>query len=968
MHVLISKASLKESTGASVRAKSKIFFEMAQARRVEKESIVSELSAAVKELQRQYFQSGQTVTDHTSTAALQLCVQLDLALRDGLVKNHRETGFWKYAKLFSRKDIVQEIARLRSVRTDIGRGRAWIRIALNEASMEPFLNMFLDDPKHKKKFYMADAFLNDQEQGETVKMLLSGLDFLSFKMDFDVPLLDPMKKGIGGRVSLDQGGAAAVPRANINDTPRAVTTPNITKVQTPVRHTPSLPTSPGGAIDIAALIAAPTGDQDLLHKHVKKKKDGTKKKKKKKKSIEPVDDNRGSAANDGSLQVSDVVVPLPNTAQEQPAASSSISADLLSNASVFNALPVNDLADMFGVSSADDSTQPHKDESSENLPLFNSAPNAVVSSIPPQEAIEETWADKPSAREGIGPSLDLGSSIGTDWASQLDISENGAQLEGSHVDASDDTGASLDIPGFDALTKNQPELVFTSTTKLIVEPKEVALPDVEELSETDKVSDVQEDDLSQPGDQIALIETQSAPTEEIVDATPEIEVEVATDLVELLGADLELSDSPPLEDNEDANKIGIEDDSVLELGVDDADVIQRGTGCDIDVEDDNNLLLMLKLQIFTDDEEELIKLIRVSKVHGSFERAVHLLLTTQALYLLGPGEGSSVNTYTSRLSVPLHQVKSMKILNDGNVFCLNLRRARGDCSWNFISGDSDVSFKFYEALSRAVLDAGCDTLPTPTDGMEVWHQVVEQFVASEEGQSTEFEYWIGYRESSANSFRKVVIQSGIMELKESGFLSDSWKDQYFQLQGRTLGQLDSQHSRSVKMKCSIDDPSFQCKRVHDSEGRHCLEISNSNFNITVAAPSFDDAESWNRALNGDIPCVIGTSDSMSPLTKGSEWILSFIIQTPAAIYLCRGDLTGAKLHFSRSYAIESISALHAPLISRGYCQIDFDSEDQHADDSCRILFKTRCSMLKFGANVSKAWKNQFEVELQTHGF
>ena len=98
-----------------------------------------------------------------------------------MVKSHREKGFWPYAKLFSRKDIVQEVSvplpptvslatraggttvlltpsrpssttwpasqlsKLQKVKTDIGRGRAWIRLALNEASMEAYMRNFLED-------------------------------------------------------------------------------------------------------------------------------------------------------------------------------------------------------------------------------------------------------------------------------------------------------------------------------------------------------------------------------------------------------------------------------------------------------------------------------------------------------------------------------------------------------------------------------------------------------------------------------------------------------------------------------------------------------------------------------------------------------------------------------------------------------------------------------------------------------
>jgi hypothetical protein len=39
------------------------------------------------------------------------------------------------------------------VKTSRGYGRAWIRLALNEASLESYLNMFAADTEIKPKFY-----------------------------------------------------------------------------------------------------------------------------------------------------------------------------------------------------------------------------------------------------------------------------------------------------------------------------------------------------------------------------------------------------------------------------------------------------------------------------------------------------------------------------------------------------------------------------------------------------------------------------------------------------------------------------------------------------------------------------------------------------------------------------------------------------------------------------------------------
>jgi pleckstrin family protein M 2 len=68
----------------------------------------------------------------TNTNALRMCAQVDLILRHGLNKANTKHGYWKYAQLFTRKDVVGQISKLSNVRTDLGRGRAWLRMALNE--------------------------------------------------------------------------------------------------------------------------------------------------------------------------------------------------------------------------------------------------------------------------------------------------------------------------------------------------------------------------------------------------------------------------------------------------------------------------------------------------------------------------------------------------------------------------------------------------------------------------------------------------------------------------------------------------------------------------------------------------------------------------------------------------------------------------------------------------------------------
>ena len=847
--------------------------------------------------------------------------------------------------------------------------------------------------KHKKKFYMPDAFLNDQEQGELVTMLLSGLDFLSFRMDYDVPMLDPIKgkmKGKGGQVVFDQDSAAVTsPSLAI----ALVPPPTVHRAVTP----PPLPEVDGGGIDLQALIAGPAGDDDLLHTHHTKKAH-KKKKKKKKKTADGAGDSGTSPSPPDDMGPSPT--PEANGASDLPEAPAP---------AIYPSV-----TDAFGLMMDPASPSVPDPEPEPAAPEIVETWADKPKPLPSPEPIVETWADLPKPPPSPEPIVET-------WADgpQVKRAEAGAGNDSAIVGAGagladgrdgrqspvEDVRAPFDpnmIPGF-GVEAPAPDIIrFSNLDRLIVEPtylspeepspvapaapspEPAALNDVdpglqsafeklvlesrqqgEELTymivKTALVAAVGTDAFDtgkawvQQNMQRVFSREGSAP--EVLDGSmPDSNGSIEADVG--AGADSEGPASPSPTVSPEPAPASPEPEAPAE---------PVGHGADVDTED-SNTMLMIKLQVFQHDDEELIKLVRISMVLSNFERPVHLLITNMAVYILTPSENNNEQGYSANIALPFHQIQGLKIINSGNVLRLSARNASGDFVWQFITGDADVSSAVYDAVANAVELAG-ESLPGPLEAKGRWVQTVTQFVASQEGYvaDEDWDYCIGYYEVNAKGFRKEIIHSGTLELKEAGFLSDSWRPQYFQLQGRTLGQLDSRSTRTVKMKLSIDDPSFTCKRVPDAEGRHCLELTTNSINIVVASPSFDDSECWFRALNGVNPCVLGSQDHLSPITKNSQWILVFIIRTEKSVYICRGDFAAFKLKLHLSHAVDTFTTLRAPLAGRGYCQIEFDSEDTGEDESCRVLFKTRASLKRFADKVCKTYKELFQVDLVTKG-
>ena len=51
---------------------------------------------------------------------------------------------------------------LKSVNSDAGRGRAWLRASLNEHSLERYVHLFLADPKVLEQHYEPTSFIRDE--------------------------------------------------------------------------------------------------------------------------------------------------------------------------------------------------------------------------------------------------------------------------------------------------------------------------------------------------------------------------------------------------------------------------------------------------------------------------------------------------------------------------------------------------------------------------------------------------------------------------------------------------------------------------------------------------------------------------------------------------------------------------------------------------------------------------------------
>uniref|UniRef100_A0A8C0FJZ1 Sorting nexin 29 n=1 Tax=Bubo bubo TaxID=30461 RepID=A0A8C0FJZ1_BUBBB len=126
--------------------------------------LLERLLDAVKQCQIRFGGRKEIASDSDSRVTC-LCAQFEAVLQHGLrrsrglaltaaaikqaagfsSKTETEPVFWYYVKEVLNKHELQRFYSLKTITTDIGRGRAWLRCALNEHSLERYVHMLLAD-------------------------------------------------------------------------------------------------------------------------------------------------------------------------------------------------------------------------------------------------------------------------------------------------------------------------------------------------------------------------------------------------------------------------------------------------------------------------------------------------------------------------------------------------------------------------------------------------------------------------------------------------------------------------------------------------------------------------------------------------------------------------------------------------------------------------------------------------------
>ncbi|XP_055360230.1 sorting nexin-29 isoform X2 [Betta splendens] len=169
-----------------------------------RQHLLERLLDAVKQCQIRFGGRKEIATDSDSRVIC-LCAQFEAVLQHGLrktrglaltaaalkhaagfsSKTEAELTFWFYVKEHLNRHELQRFYSLRDICSELGRGRAWLRCALNEHSLERYMHTLLADRARLGIYYEDWAFILDEERASMLPTMAAGLNSILFAINID---------------------------------------------------------------------------------------------------------------------------------------------------------------------------------------------------------------------------------------------------------------------------------------------------------------------------------------------------------------------------------------------------------------------------------------------------------------------------------------------------------------------------------------------------------------------------------------------------------------------------------------------------------------------------------------------------------------------------------------------------------------------------------------------------------------
>jgi len=107
--------------------------------------------------------------------------------------NH-SPDFWPVILILNHNQVNLSLKSLNNIITDVGRCRAWIRLALNDGLLSSYLRALTNDTSLLHGFYRPSAYLRDKEHMDRFLKLIDSLENIRFNLNYDYKTLNNWNK------------------------------------------------------------------------------------------------------------------------------------------------------------------------------------------------------------------------------------------------------------------------------------------------------------------------------------------------------------------------------------------------------------------------------------------------------------------------------------------------------------------------------------------------------------------------------------------------------------------------------------------------------------------------------------------------------------------------------------------------------------------------------------------------------
>lgn len=388
---------------------------------------------------------------------------------------------------------------------------------------------------------------------------------------------------------------------------------------------------------------------------------------------------------------------------------------------------------------------------------------------------------------------------------------------------------------------------------------------------------------------------------------------------------------------------------------------------------DNNLLLLLMIHVFRENEEQLFKMFRMSTGHMEGDlQLLYVLLTDCYIYFLR--KGAADKPYMVEDAVSYNELDYISVGLDQQtvtIVCTNRRR-------QFLVDTADIALTeiFIAALKSAMIN-GCREPPYPgvlTDAtME--RLALAKFVSLESKREASevvmlyygLVHWEDPLDEAVGSFGshlsrdQVVSKEGVLHYKAgTSYLGrDPWKPCYVVLSNGILYQYPERTDVTPMLSINLGgEQCGGCRRANSTDRAHSFQIIlTEQPSLELSAANDEDMADWMQHL-----CQAVSKGVIPQGGVPSPCLPCCLVLTQDKIITCHQD---CQTSFFRALGISELTDLSAlgTVDGKEYCVMEFTQERSHFLPPWVMYFSCRPELDRFISTVQAAWKSIYQVDL-----